>query len=195
MRKIILWFVIGVCLSSVTLLPVTEGRIIDIRKINERNANLQSFEEIATPFHPLLMIILWIFLITCGMAVIAPFFFLSSIPLTGYLLFFTFSMAFYMLFICPPIVFMLYILDTLFPGSTIVDIILNITFHLLLLPIMAGGALLIPFSFPVIGVAMVMVGWFILSLKISIAIFGPSFMEDHTMRKIYKYKLYPSPHL
>jgi len=168
-------------LTSMIMVPWSEGKTLfyenqdgySLSKPLSENSN----NDIMSLLYPLLMIIFWLLLFTGGTVAMMPLFMLSIVPLITYLFLYTFSIAAYMLLVCPPIALVLYILHTLFPNSMLINATVNITLHLLLFPIIAGGAFCIPLSFPAIGMSFLMVGWLVLSLKISIAIFGGSSAE------------------
>jgi len=121
------------------------------------------------------MMLFWMLLFSFGVAAMLPLFFIAAAPLVIYALIYAAFMTVYSFGIFAPIVIVLYVLHTIFPNSELVNLTVNITLSILLLPIILGGAIFIPLALPLVGVMMLMVGWLVLSFQIVYTLwFGPS---------------------
>ncbi len=197
-RKFIICFgIVSLLLSILLILPQVEGKVLFPEKnhallaINDRSNGvvgkgllvnlLQKFNTFleSKADNPeqtfIFMMLFWMLLFSFGVAAMLPLFFIAAAPLVIYALIYAAFMTVYSFGIFAPIVIVLYVLHTIFPNSELVNLTVNITLSILLLPIILGGAIFIPLALPLVGVMMLMVGWLVLSFQIVYTLwFGPS---------------------
>ncbi len=205
-RKFIMCFgVVSLLLSILLILPQVEGKVLfsernhDLLAINDRSKGmagkrflmnlLQKFNTFLgsrtdnTELTFIFMVLFWMLLFSFGVAAMLPLFFIAAAPLVIYALIYTIFMMIYSFGIFAPIVIVLYVLHTIFPNSELVNLTVNITVSILLLPIILGGAIFIPLILPLVGVMMLMIGWLVLSFQIAYTLwFGPSSLLNQNFK-------------
>jgi hypothetical protein len=156
---------------AITLVPWANGERI-LSQNHEKTLPLNPGREdmeLKGPPQPLCLILIGLFalLLMVGYVVLLPLMILFTIPLLAYGVIYTIGVLAYFFLILAPIMLILQTLDSIFPDSSIIDIILNITSQIIMLPVMLAGALLFLLSLPIIGLAILLAEWTVISFKIA----------------------------
>jgi len=162
---------IVILFMAITLVPWANGERIlsqNHEKILPMDSGREDME-LKGPSQLLCLILIGLFalLLMAGYVVLLPLMILFTIPLLAYGVIYTIGVLAYFFLILTPIMLILQTLDSIFPDSSIIDIILNITSQIIMLPVMLAGALLFLLSLPIIGLAILLAEWTVISFKIA----------------------------
>ena len=162
---------IVILFMAITLVPWANGERI-LSQNHEKILPMDSGRvdmELKGPLQPLCLILIGLFalLLMAGYVVLLPLMILFTIPLLAYGVIYAIGVLAYFFLILAPIMLILQTLNSIFPDSSIIDIILNITSQIIMLPVMLAGAFLLLLSLPMVGLALLLAEWTVISFKIA----------------------------
>ncbi len=165
-RTVKCFIVITIFFIAITFVPWVNGE----RLFSKNHKNISSLDSGKSQLLFIFLLLIWLalFLLVAGVLIYPML--LSILPVVAYGIIYAIGTIAYLFLICAPIMFLLQTLDTLFPDSSIIDILLNITSKLLIIPVAAGGAFLILLCMPPVLFAAIIGLWFAVSLQLAINI-------------------------